>query len=275
MRWKAISIIRLFIRLIIFLNPLKRGEEPLFINTIMKVHSIETFGTHEGPGIRLVVFLQGCNLHCVYCHNPDTISLVGGREIKVEEIMALLEEQKPYFSNGGGLTVSGGEPTLQADELIKLFTTAKKRGFHTALDTNGTILNESVKKLLALSDLALIDLKHFDTIWHKKITGQGNETVFKTILFREQSQQVFWIRYVLLPGWTDQPDYLEQAAKYLSQFKYLEYLEILPYHNLGVHKYKELGLKYYLEDVLPASSQDVALAAAIFKKYLPENKIRY
>lgn len=241
----------------------------------MKVHSIETFGTHEGPGIRLVVFLQGCNLHCVYCHNPDTISLTGGREIKTEEILALLEEQRPYFSNGGGLTVSGGEPSLQADELIKLFTAAKKQGFNTALDTNGTILNESVKKLLSLTDLALIDLKHFDPIWHKKITGQGNEAVFKTIEFREQSKQVFWIRYVLLPGWTDQPAYLERAAKYLSQFKYLEYLEILPYHNLGVHKYKELGLKYYLENVPPASSQDVALAADIFKKYLPEKKIRY
>ena len=241
----------------------------------MKVHSIETFGTHEGPGIRLVIFLQGCNLHCVYCHNPDTISLTGGQEVKTEEILDLLEEQRPYFTNGGGLTVSGGEPSLQADELIKLFMVAKKRGFHTALDTNGTILNKRVKKLLSLTDLALIDLKHFDAAWHKKITGQGNETVFKTILFREQSKQVFWIRYVLLPGWTDQIDYLEQAAEYLSQFKYLEYLEILPYHNLGVHKYKELGLKYYLENVPPASSQDVALAADIFKKYLSENKIRY
>lgn len=241
----------------------------------MKVHSIETFGTHEGPGIRLVIFLQGCNLNCAYCHNPDTISLSGGTEVSVAEIIDLLEEQKPYFTGGGGLTVSGGEPTLQTPELIKLFTAAKKHGFSVVLDTNGMILNNETKKLLQLTDLALIDLKHFDSAWHKKLTGQGNETVFKTIEFREASKQVFWIRYVLVPGWTDQTEYLEQAAKYLSQFKHLEYLEILPYHNLGVHKYKELGLEYRLKDVSPATKEDVYRAVDIFKQYLPETKIRY
>jgi len=241
----------------------------------MRIHSIETFGTHEGPGIRLVVFLQGCNLCCAYCHNPDTINLKGGREMSVSEIMTLLTEQKPYFSNGGGLTISGGEPTLQAAELIKLFTEVKKAGYNTALDTNGTILTADVKKLLSLTDLALIDLKHIDSTWHQKLTGQGNETVLKTIEFREDSQQVFWIRYVLVTGWTDQVKYLEQLAKYLSQFKYLERLEILPYHNLGVHKYKELGLEYRLKDVTPATIQDVERAADIFKKYLPAEIVRY
>jgi pyruvate formate-lyase 1-activating enzyme len=241
----------------------------------MKVHSIETFGTHEGPGIRLVIFLQGCNLNCAYCHNPDTISLSGGTEVSVAEIIDLLEEQKPYFTGGGGLTVSGGEPTLQTPELIKLFTEAKKHGFNVALDTNGMILNSETQELLKLTDLALIDLKHFDSAWHKKLTGQGNETVFKTIEFREASSQVFWIRYVLVPGWTDQAQYLEQTAKYLSQFKYLEYLEILPYHNLGVHKYKELGLEYRLKDVSPATKEDIYRAVDIFKQYLPEKVIRY
>jgi len=241
----------------------------------MKIHSIETFGTHEGPGIRLVIFLQGCNLRCAYCHNPDTISLSGGKEFSINEVMALMAEQEPYFAGLGGLTVSGGEPSLQAQELIKLFSEVKKAGYNTALDTNATILTTDTKKLLSLTDLALIDLKHFDSVKHQVLTGQGNETVLKTIEFRNSSQQAFWIRYVLVPGWTDQEESLEQMAQYLSQFKYLERFEILPYHNLGVHKYKELGLDYRLKDVLPATSEDVARAVKILKKYLPEKIIKY
>lgn len=240
----------------------------------MKIHSIETFGTHEGPGIRLVVFLQGCNLNCAYCHNPDTISNNGGKDIKTADILKLLEDQRPYFVNGGGLTVSGGEPTLQAKALIELFKEVKKRKFHITLDTNGTILTADVKTLLTLSDLVLIDLKHFNSAWHRKLTGQGNETVLKTIEFREKSKQKFWIRYVLVPHWTDQEESLEEMAKYLSKLKYLEYLEILPYHNLGVHKYKELGLKYRLSKVSPANSVDVKKAFDIIAKYLPEKMIR-
>lgn len=241
----------------------------------MKIHSIETFGTHEGPGIRLVIFLQGCNFSCAYCHNPDTIKTTGGQEISSSEIIKLLEEQKTYFSNGGGLTISGGEPTLQAKELIELFKEAKRLNFHTALDTNGSILSDDVKELLSFTDLALIDLKHFDSAHHQKLTGQGNETVLNTINFREQSKKPFWIRYVLVPGWSDDEECLESMAKFLSQFKYLENLEILPYHNLGVHKYKELGLKYRLEDVLPATTEDVKRAVAILTKHLPEKIIRY
>ncbi len=241
----------------------------------MKIHSIETFGTHEGPGIRLVLFLQGCNLRCAYCHNPDTINIGEGRNISIQEVIALLEEQKPYFSGGGGLTVSGGEPTLQARELVDLFLEVKKNNFHTALDTNGSILTDDVKQLLSLTDLALIDLKHFDSKIHQEITSQSNDVVLETIKHRENSKKPFWIRYVLVPGLTDQPEHLEAMSKYLSQFKYLEYLEILPYHNLGVHKYKELGYKYRLKDVLPATTEDVKRAVAILTKYLPEKIIRY
>ena len=230
----------------------------------MKIHSIETFGTHEGPGIRLVIFLQGCNLNCAYCHNPDAINLKGVQEMSIAEIIEKLDDQKPYFANGGGLTISGGEPTLQAKELIELFEAAQKKGYHTALDTNGIIFTEETKKLYELTDLALIDLKHFDLDWHKKLTGQGNENVFKNIEYRELLKKPFWIRYVLVPSWTDQSEYLEAAAKYLSQFKYLEQLEILPYHGLGIHKYKELGIEYRLKEVLPASSEDVDKAVTIF-----------
>lgn len=216
---------------------------------MLKIHSLETFGTHEGPGIRLVVFMQGCNFNCAYCHNPDTISCVGGRDVSVSEILNLLEEERPYFVNGGGLTVSGGEPLLQAKNLIPLFKEAKKRGFHTVLDTNGSIDTEEARRLLDLADLALIDLKHFDNDKHQNLTGQGNEKVLNTIKYREKSQKPFWIRYVLAPGWTDQKESLEEMARWLKKFKRMERLEILPYHNLGEYKYGELGKDYRLKGV--------------------------
>lgn len=241
----------------------------------MKVHSIETFGTHEGPGIRLVVFLQGCNLNCAYCHNPDTISLQGGKEMSSADIIKLLANQQSYFSGGGGITISGGEPSLQATEVIKLFTEAKKLGYHTALDTNGTIFTSETKKLLALADLSLIDFKHYNLDWHLKLTGRGNESVFKTIENQENNKKVFWIRYVLVPGWTDQVEHLEAMAKYLSKFKYLERLEILPYHTLGVYKYKELGLVYNLNGVTPPTVKEIKMAGDIFKKYLGEELAKY
>lgn len=241
----------------------------------MKVHSIETFGTHEGPGIRLVVFLQGCNFKCAYCHNPDTIAFDGGREMKEQEIMRLLEEQRPYFADGGGLTVSGGEPSLQAEELISLFKKAKDSGFHVVLDTNGSIFSQNSKKLLDLADLALIDLKHLDPKAHLSLTGAENESVLKMIEYREKTRKPFWIRHVLVPGVTDGREDLIEMSKYLSQFKYLEYLEILPYHNLGVHKYKALKMAYRLEGVRPASIQDLRIAVDIIKKYFPEKAIRF
>jgi pyruvate formate lyase activating enzyme len=241
---------------------------------MLKVHSIETFGTHEGPGIRLVIFLQGCNFKCAYCHNPDTIG-AGGKEMSVSEIIKLLEDQKPYFGNEGGLTVSGGEPGLQAKDLIELFIEAKKRGFHTALDTNASLNSEDYKMLLSLTDLALIDLKHFDNECHLKLTGQSNKNVLDSITYRNSLAKPFWIRYVLVPGWTDQSEHLEALGQYLQQFKYLERLEILPYHNLGAHKYKELKIDYRLEDVVAPSAEQINQAKDILSKYLKHIIIRH
>jgi pyruvate formate lyase activating enzyme len=241
----------------------------------MKVHSIETFGTHEGPGIRLVVFLQGCNFKCAYCHNPDTISFKGGYNLSVKEILKILEEQRPYFNNIGGLTVSGGEPTIQSEEVLELFKEAGKLGFNTALDTNGGIINDDIKELLQISDLVLFDLKHFNDMRHLNLTGCSNVNILENIKYRERLKKPFWIRHVLVPGYTDDENHLKSIAKYLSEFKYLKYLEILPYHNLGIHKYKELGLKYRLNDIKPASVEDLKKAVNILKKYLPEKIIRY
>lgn len=241
---------------------------------MLKVHSIESFGTHEGPGIRLVIFLQGCNFKCLYCHNPDSISAQGEKLISVKTIINLLKEQAPYFSNGGGLTVSGGEPGLQSKELIKLFKEVKENGFNVALDTNASIISDDFKKVLDLSDLALIDLKHINNEQHLKLCGQENKNVLSNIEYREKSKKTFWIRYVLVPGWTDNREHLEELGKYLAKFKYLERLEILPYHNLGAYKYRELRMDYHLSDNPLPSNDDLSLAVKILNKYLKNVIIR-
>lgn len=231
---------------------------------MLKIHSIETFGTHEGPGIRLVIFTQGCNFNCAYCHNPDTISCSGGRNTSTEEILNLLTDEKPYFSNSGGLTISGGEPLLQAKALIPLFQAAKKKNFHTALDTNGSIDTPDAKKLFNLTDLAIIDLKHFDSEAHKTLTGRGNENVLKMIEYREASGKPFWIRHVLVPGLTDQDENLEKMAAYLKQFKNLQRFEILPYHNLGEYKYREMQKEYSLKNTKAPEQELISRAEKIF-----------
>lgn len=239
----------------------------------LKIHSIETFGVHDGPGIRLVIFTQGCPFRCLYCHNPDTQeSETEKTEIKtIDEIIELLEREKPYFGkngNSGGLTVSGGEPTLQAKTLISLFRKAKERGFHTCLDSCGAIVNRDVQELYHFTDLLLLDVKHIDPIWHRKLVGQDNAKVLENAKIREKSGREMWLRYVLVPGWTDQEKHLLAWAKYFVHFKTVSKVEILPYHELGKHKYQELGREYLLEDVKPPSKEEIAKAKNIFTKYL-------
>jgi len=243
---------------------------------MLKVHSIETFGTHDGPGIRLIIFLQGCNFKCLYCHNPDTQSLKNNKAIEMptDEILEKLEKQKPYFKDKGGLTVSGGEPTLQAEELLKVFKRVKAKGFHIALDTNGGVYNETINKLYDLTDLIMLDVKHIDPEWHKKITGVANENVLKNAAYREKSKKPMWLRYVLVPGWSDQKEYLEQWAEHFKNYKYIEQVEILPYHTLGVHKYKELGLRYQLNNVEPPNEEEIKKAEKIFKQYFDKVVVR-
>lgn len=241
---------------------------------MLNVHSFESFGTHEGPGIRLVVFLQGCNFNCAYCHNPDAIKGGGGNNFEISKIIDMLEDERPYFGSEGGLTISGGEPGLQAVELIKLFQEASRRGFNTALDTNASLDTKEYYDLLDLTDLVLIDLKHFDNNLHHKLTGQSNVNVLKTIIHREQSQKPFWIRFVLVPGWTNQVENLEAMGKYLQNFKYLERLEILPYHNLGVYKYQELNTEYRLTGVSSPSLEEINSAEEILSKYITRVIVR-
>lgn len=234
---------------------------------MLNIHSIETFGTHEGPGIRLVLFLQGCNMRCLYCHNPDTQPLRGGEKMGIKKILALLENEKAYFSEKGGLTVSGGEPTIQARELVKLFKEVKEKGIHTALDTNGSIINDDVKNLYKLTDLVVLDVKHIDNEWHKKITGMGNENVLASAHYREESRKAMWLRYVLVPGYSDQAKYIDEWGKYFHNYKSVERVEIIPYHTLGAHKYEAMGMKYELEDVVPPTVEQIEKARRILEKY--------
>jgi len=235
----------------------------------MRIHSIETFGTNEGPGIRLLVFTQGCNFRCLYCHNPDTFEISGGKEMSVDEILRLVKNQKEYFGGNGGITVSGGEPTLQVDEMIKLFKKAKKIGINTALDSNGSIDNDKVKKLYDLTDLLILDVKHIDNDQHIKLTGCSNKNTLEMAEYREKTNKPMWLRYVLVPGINDSDEYLNKFGEYFKDYKNIEKVEILPYHTLGTYKYKELGIKYKLEGTLPPSKELILKAESIFKKYFP------
>jgi pyruvate formate lyase activating enzyme len=180
----------------------------------------------------------------------------------------MLEKQRPYFKHGGGLTVSGGEPTLQSKELIDLFKKAKARGFHLALDTNGALISDDVKRLYDLTDLVILDVKHIDDDQHRAVTKASNINVLKNAEYREKTGKPMRLRYVLVPGWTDQPEHLENWAKHFSTFTCLERVEILPYHTFGVHKYASLGLANPLEGVEPPTDAAITKAKTIFTKYL-------
>ena len=236
-----------------------------------KVHSIETCGTVDGPGLRYVVFMQGCLLRCQYCHNPDTWKIGEGKDMSVDEIMADLEHYLPYFeSSNGGITVSGGEPLLHLDFLIELFTKCKDRGIHTTIDSSGGCFQEhpeflrKLDLLLELTDLILLDIKHIDSKKHHALTGMKNDHILKFAKLLSAKNFPVWVRHVLVPGISDDTNDLLALRLFLNQLNNVKKVEILPYHKLGVYKWKELGLEYALEDVEPPSEEKVMEA----KKWL-------
>ena len=237
---------------------------------MINIHSVETFGTHEGPGIRFVVFVQGCDFSCLYCHNPDSQALVGSQQLLADDLVEMIEKELPYFGEKGGVTISGGEPLLQAKEISELFKKLKSREIHTAIDTNGSILNKDVKELLKYTNLVLLDIKHIDPVWHEKITGfQVAEKTVPSIIFADylHSQNIpFWIRYVLVPGYTDQIEYLNLTAHALSHYDNLERIEILPYHTMGEYKYNKLGIEYKLKGAKPPTVEEIQKAKQILEK---------
>ncbi|TAD92376.1 MAG: pyruvate formate lyase-activating protein [Bacteroidetes bacterium] len=240
---------------------------------MLRVHSIETFGTHDGPGIRMVIFAQGCQFRCLYCANPDTWDVKGGTTKSIDEIVQMAIKEKPYFGKNGGVTVSGGEPTLQRSKLLQLFTKLHAHGINTALDSNGKLLNDEVKALLSETDYLLLDVKHFNDDWHHTLTAVSNQSVLKVAEYRESTGKPMWLRYVLVPGYSDQEEYLHQLGAHFKNYLTIEKIEIQPYHLLGAHKWEAMGLEYKLKDIKPPTAEALQKTAAIFKQYFKEVKI--
>ena len=239
------------------------------------MHSIESFGTHDGPGIRWVVFLQGCKLKCLYCHNPDSIETAGGTEYDIEELVQMALKMKPYFGKKGGVTVSGGEPLLQAKELIPFFKRLKEEGIHTNIDTNGRILNSFSKELLDdYADLVMLDIKHMTEEGYLALTGVScKDTTFNFAAHREKSGKNMWLRYVLIPGLTNKPELLHAMGEYFKDYQTIEKIEIQPYHKLGIHKWDALGWEYQLKDARENTTEELIEAAEILKNYFKKVKI--
>ena len=234
-----------------------------------RIHSFESFGTVDGPGIRYVVFLQGCPLRCQYCHNPDTWG-AGGKEYEAEEVARQALRYKNYFGQNGGVTVTGGEPLLQIDFIVELFTILKGKGIHTCIDTSGWTYNadneESVQKhkaLLKVTDLFLLDIKHIDDEKHIALTGQSNRNTLAFAKFLSDNQKPTWIRHVLVPGITDSDEQLEKLKAFIDTLEYVEKVEVLPYHTMGIVKYEKLGMEYPLKDLAAPTKASVAHAREI------------
>ena len=240
--------------------------------TIGRIHSKESFGTVDGPGIRYVLFLQGCPMRCLFCHNPDTWDPTAGEEITPEEIIAEYNKNRAFYSHGG-ITVTGGEPLLQVDFLTELFTLAKNEGIHTCIDTSGVTFNPEneayvakLNRLLEKVDLVMLDIKHIDTEAHKKLTSHGNENILAFAKYLEGKNIPVWVRHIIVEGITDKPDELRRLGRFIGSLRNLRALDVLPYHTMGVNKYNELGIEYPLEGM-----KALPLAEAVkAKKYILE-----
>ena len=213
------------------------------------IHSVETFGSVDGPGVRFVIFLKGCAMRCKYCHNPDTWEMTTA-DTSSEELLKKALRYRSYWGEKGGITVSGGEPLLQIDFVIDLFTRAKKLGIHTTIDTSGNPFTREepffskFQQLMEVTDLLLVDIKHIDDACHLALTKQHNTNILDMLKYLDEIQKPVWIRHVLVPGINDQEIYLMNLSKFIQQLHNVKRVEILPYHTLGVYKWKELGIPY-------------------------------
>ncbi|MBQ8146159.1 MAG: pyruvate formate lyase-activating protein [Clostridia bacterium] len=238
------------------------------------VHSIESFGTLDGPGVRFVVFLQGCPMRCLYCHNPDTWAKHAGTEYEPQEILDKMVRNLPFYKTGG-ITVTGGEPLMQIDFLTELFKLSKEKGIHTALDTSGITFNkESLVRfdaLMDVCDLVMLDIKHIDKNEHKKLTGFSNESVLDFLDYLEKKSKRVWIRHVIVPQITYDEKYLLSLGKHLKNYSCIDKIDILPYHTLGVSKYEDLGIDYPLKGVPQLTKSDAQRALEIINSAIYSN----
>ena len=233
-----------------------------------RIHSSESFGTVDGPGLRYVLFMQGCPMRCLYCHNPDTWRVDGGREMTADEVLAEYKKNEMFYKNGG-LTVTGGEPLLQIDFLVELFKKAHEMGIHTCIDTSGITFDESDEEyiskldlLMQNTDLVMLDIKHIDAEKHRELTGHSNERVLAFARYLEKKKIPTWIRHVVVEGYTDSEKDLFRLGEFIGSLKNVKALDVLPYHTMGAAKYKEMGIKYRLEGVPSLSKTAAAQAKA-------------
>lgn len=242
-------------------------KEKFMENLIGRIHSFETFGTVDGPGIRFVVFMQGCHLKCKYCHNRDTWDVKNGKEYSVEEIFEKTIRLKPYMNTShGGVTVSGGEPLLQVPFVTELFRKLQEKQIHTALDTSGNLpITPNIEKLLNVTDLVLLDIKHIDNEKAIHLTGLPNTNTLNFAKYLSEHGIPMWIRQVLIPGFTNDEQDLHNLKKFIDTLKTVKKVELLPYHDLGKYKWKELDLDYELDQVSPPTPEQLEKAKSILQ----------
>ena len=238
------------------------------------IHSTESFGTVDGPGVRFVIFLQGCPMRCKYCHNPDTWLPNKGECRSAQSLIDGFLRNAAFYSKGG-ITVTGGEPLLQTEFLIELFSLAKEHNIHTCIDTSGITFKRSEKldKLLELTDLVMLDIKHIDPQSHKELTGQDNAVILDFARYLAQKQVKVWIRHVVVPGITDDEQSLAKLGAFIATLHNVVSLDVLPYHVLGVAKYEQLGLEYPLKGLEAATAQQAQQAKQIILEAYRNNKL--
>lgn len=241
--------------------------------TLGRVHSVESFGSADGPGVRYIVFLKGCNMRCKYCHNPDTWAKCGENDgaklMTPQEVLKTAMRYKAYWKQTGGITVSGGEALLQIDFVTELFKLAKEKGVNTCLDTSGNPFTVEepffgkFNELMKYTDLFMLDIKHIDDEEHKKLTGQTNKNILDMAQYLSKNGKKMWIRHVLVPEITTDERYLKQLREFIDTLKTVDRVEVLPYHTLGVFKWKELGIPYQLDGVEPPTEEQIECAKRI------------
>lgn len=230
------------------------------------VHSIETFGTVDGPGVRLVVFLKGCPMRCLYCHNPDTWDMAGGEDMTVAGILELYKKNRAFYQRGG-ITVTGGEPLLQMEFVTELFAAAKAMDIHTCLDTSGVTFRpdhpdiiRKFDRLCEVTDLVLLDIKHINPDEHIKLCSQPNGNILAFARYLDEKRVSVWIRHVIVPGFTFEQTYLYQLGQFIGTLNNVKALDVLPYHDMGKMKYEALGIDYPLKDVKPLGKNEAYAA---------------
>lgn len=235
------------------------------------IHSTESFGSVDGPGVRFVIFFAGCAMRCQFCHNADTWNMKNGELRTADALLTNALRYRSYWGKEGGITVSGGEPLLQIDFLTELFEKAKAEGVHTTLDTSGNPFTreapffDKFESLMKVTDLVLLDLKHIDEEEHKILTGCTNENILDMATYLSEIKKPVWIRHVLVPGRSDEDRYLKKLSEFIDTLDNVEKVEVLPYHTLGAYKWKELGMEYPLEKVEPPTKDRVENANRILR----------